>query len=205
MAFQSVPETVEITVNYTYGGNQIVNTYHARQSGGYNQAGIDALAVAIDNTAVPGLLADQTVWIDYMRTDVRGLENENDITASASASAASGGLGVVGTPGNVSFAVQRLSGLTGRSARGRVYVAGIPASYVDGSKAAVGKLESAAAAAYVGHIDGFRTVIDAVGTWDPVIVSRYNEGSKRATGVTFPWTSTQYSSLRLATMRKRLD
>ena len=204
MAFQRVPNTAEISVVYDLFGMNLVNTYHAYAAAGYNQSMLDTLAAQIDASPVVSLLADQATDIDYVRTDVRGLDQENDLTSTNNTSAAAGGAAATSCPSNIAFCVQRLSGLTGRSARGRVYIGGIPftSSYQEWSDRNL--LTVAAADAYVGHVDGFRSTIEAIGPWDAVIVSRYNAGSKRATGVTFTWTQTQYSDRRLDTQRRRM-
>ena len=205
MAYQRVPETAEIVVHYTLYGAEVVNTYHAEYAGGYAQANLDALALNIDLTAVDGMLADQSVSLSYIRTDVRGLDAENDLSSTNSDSAGNGGVGTRSLPANCAFCVQKLSTLTGRSARGRVYVAGIPfnISYFDPDQANV--LTTTLADAYKAHIDVFRQTINAVSGWQAVIVSRYHNGAKRSEGVTFEWTSTNYQDRKLDTRRGRMS
>lgn len=183
----------------------MINTYHAEKPGGYAQIDIDNLAAVIDAGPVTSMLADQSTYLDYVRTDVRGLAVANDITASNNANAGSGGTPQYALPKQVTFAVQRLSGLTGRSARGRVYIVGIPNGAHETLASGNNKITSVYANAYVGHVDGFRTAIEGIGLWNAVIVSRYTAGSKRATGVTFRWTSTQYNDLQLDILRQRQD
>lgn len=203
MAFQAVPDCAEITVRYTLEGADVVNTYHAQASGGYDQTDLDLLAAAVDEFAVPGLLADQATALSYQRTDVRGLNDANDLTASADAFAGVGAVNFRPLPPQVTFCVQRLSGLTGRSARGRVYVAGIPTSTAYFLSATFKHLSAVARTAYVAHIDDFRIVINSNTPWTAVIVSRYSEGAKRAVGVAFPWVSTSSADNKLDTLRKR--
>lgn len=205
MAYQRVPETAEITVRYTVQGVDIANTYHARASGGYNQSMLDTLANQIDLTPVSGLLADQTNKCNYVRTDVRGLDSEFDLTATANASAGVGAKTGFQFPANVAFCVQKSSGLTGRSARGRVFITGIPTAYTAATSLEPNFLTQVAADAYVAHVDSFRFTIEAIGPWNAVIVSRYHNGSKRSEAVTFQWTQTLATDRKLDTMRVRMS
>lgn len=203
MAFQQVPDTAQVTVHYQLGGQELINTYHAYYSAGYNQSLLDTLASSVAVSPVVSLLADQSGYLWYDRVEVRGLDQENDLTSVYNANSQGGGLGAQAIPATNAFAVQRLSGLTGRNARGRVYVAGIPTNYLELSGPDVGQITLAAANAYQGHIDGFRSTIDALPGADPVIVSRYHNGSKRTTAVTFTWTTTAYHDRVLDVLRSR--
>lgn len=205
MAYQQVPNTVEIAVHYAMDGIDIVNTYHAQAPGGYSQSDLDTLAAQIDITPASGILADMSVEASYVQTVVRGLNAENDLTATANTNAGLGSRIEDSHPNNVAFCVQRYSGLTGRSARGRVYICGIPYSYRDAGAQVTLLISTAAAAAYVGHVEAFRTTIEAIGPWNAVIVSRYAGGAKRAVAVTFPWIGSQFTTRKFATMRKRMS
>lgn len=204
MAYQRVPNTAEVVVRYEMAGNPFVNIYHAERSAPYAQIDLDALATAVDSGPAASLLADLSLAVDYVRTDVRGLNAENDMTATDNSNAGVGGNSNTPLPNHSAFAIQKRSGLTGRTARGRVYIGGIPRAFINISAGEYDEMHPTFAAVYVAHVDGFRTGIDAVGLWDPVIVSRYSAGVKRAEGVTFPWVSSTYRSLKLATQRKRM-
>jgi len=203
MAFQRVPNTAEISVIYELCGFQLQNTYHAYSVTGYVQADLDFLAAQIDTVPVTGMLADQSDHLDYIRTDVQGLDAENDLKSSNNNHAGPGSVNVWAMPNQVSFCVAKLSGYSGRTARGRVYVIGIPSSYTLHTDGTTNLITSAARAAYEGHVDAFRTTIESIGIWDAVIVSRYHNGSKRAEATTIKWTTTTSNSNKLATMRRR--
>lgn len=204
MAYQRVPNTVEIQVRYTLGTQNVLNTYHAEAPGGYDQSMLDTLAAQIDASPVQSLLADQSINLAYVETYVVGLDVANDISSVVSTGAGAGGNANASLPANVAFVVKRLSGLTGRHARGRVYVGGIPRTFQQSGTPNVNFITTAAAAAYAGHVDGFRTTIEAIGPWNAVIVSRNYAGAKRAEGVTFPWTVTTYDDLIFDARRGRL-
>lgn len=205
MAYQRVAKTAEISVIFGRVGYEFRNTYHAEFGGNYAQGDLDSLASAVDAQA-NNLMSDISGNVEYIRTDVRGLDSEFDLTSTNNTGAKTGDVGSNTFPFNVAFCVQKLSGLTGRSARGRVYIGGIPVSYqATGAGSDKNEITSAAAAAYVAHVDAIRTAIEAIGAWNAVIVSRYHNGSKRAEGVTFQWTVTQAKDDKLDTMRTRLS
>jgi hypothetical protein len=205
MAFQSVPNTVEIRIIQTLGAQPIMTTFHADRGVLYSQAEIDTLAAQIDITTAPQFQALWTVHHQYVRTDVIGLHAINDITATANSNAGPGVVNERPLPNQVCFVLSKRTGLTGRSARGRTFWPGIPPSAMEQTLGADQFVKVVNANAYRGVVDGVRSFINGLGIWTAVIVSRYSGGSKRAAGVTFPWTTTTYTDRTPDTLRKRLS
>lgn len=204
MAYQRVPETVEVSVVFRNIGREVMNLYYAKKVGGYSQADIDGLAAAVDNVA-PNFATIISLDDAYLRTDVRGLDSENDIVTTVNTSATSGSIASQPLPSNVSFVVTQRSGLTGRNAQGRVYCCCLPVAALAAEPYGnEDRLDATHAAAWVGVVDAVRMAIENFGTWDPVLVSRYYQGAKRATAVTFPWISSDARTNRVATRRRRL-
>lgn len=200
MAFQSVPFTAEIVIEYTGGGSNMVNVLHAKQPAGYSLTSIQLLASTVDGSIGVDWLPIQTQDVSYFATTVRGLENENDLEATNTANAGPGGDVDVGMPGNVTVAIKKGSGFTGRSARGRIYWIGLPRAALQASKnlldvPAVDSVELA--------ITTMLTKITNSG-WDPVIVSRFTAGAPRVVGITFPWIITAATNLEVDSQRNRL-
>jgi hypothetical protein len=204
MAYQRVPETAEITVRFDIQNEDVSNLYYARYVGGYSQSDLNALAAAVDGIINPAYIPYLSQYDSYVRTDVRGLDSENDLTASAATPAAGGNMVSLPLPVSVSFCVQQNSGLTGRSARGRIYVPSVLRTQAQSSVDNQGLMNASDAANWVGTVEGIRIAISGVAGWTPVLVSRYHNGSKRSEAVTFVWTSSQYRTLKLASRRKRL-
>lgn len=199
MAFQSVPETAQITVVFTTNGQNMVNTFYARKTGGYAALDIQDLATAVDDWVLVHLrpiLGSETM---YVRTEVRGLENEEDFFSESANGSGLGGVTSASVPNQVCLAMKRVSGLTGRSARGRVYVP----IY----EAVLSTNENAVLTSFA---DDLRDVLDLlrglilVIEWVEVIVSRWNEGVKRTSGITFPVTGYTYTDTTVDTQRGRL-
>ncbi len=200
MAFQSVPETFELIVQYVCNNVQMVNTFYASKSGGYNSSDLsDACEVMFD--LWEGEMLPQFP-VAYILTSVaaRGLEDENDIEALYNPTDVGGSVGSNPTPNNVAFVVSRRSGLTGRSARGRVYLGPLPQANLQTDE----NFYSATQAALM--VDGLNTIkvnLAVIGLTE-VIVSRYSDGVKRATGVTFAVSEYAFTDLRVDSRRDRL-
>lgn len=203
MSFQRVPYTAQIAVRYFHVGQPIVNLYYAQKPGGYDQSDLDGLAVSVDTNAASALLVDQSERLFYVKTEVVGLDQQNDLSAESSLSAGAGGQAGAPLPSFLAFCVSQRSDYSGRSARGRVYVPGIPPDARDYDAGDENYILSTYADAYVGHVDGFRQTIEALAFWDAVLVSRYTNGAKRNEGVVFRWTTTLWRSRQFATMRSR--
>lgn len=202
MAFQAVLDTAEINMIFSQNGVTVQNTHYARLPGGYNQIDLQALADKIDTLFLITFVTEVTNETIYLRTEVRGLANENDLVATQNAGTAPGTHTGNNLPNNVTFAIKKSSGLTGRSARGRIFWIGVPRTELDGLDENL--LIAAYAAQIVADIDFIRVSIATVGLWEPVLVSRFTNGAKRPTGTTFPWISTSNVDLIVDTHRGRL-
>lgn len=200
MAFQRVPETAEAIVRYTAGIKPVVMTFYARFIGGYSTSDLIALANNVDTRVGNNFLPIQTDDIVYNSTLVRGLDKINDEEVIDSDNTGFGGVVSKGLPNNVSFAVKRLSGLTGRSARGRIFWVGMPDTDLATDE---NFLTGPASLAILGAIDLMRTSL-ALSGWTPVIVSRFTGGVKRDPAVTFVWTLTGITDERVDSQRGRL-
>lgn len=200
MAFQSVPETAEIVINYFGNSSNMVNVVAAKKVGGYTLADIQSLAAAVGVSVVAQFLPEQSLKVAYVSTVVRGLQNENDLEATDTVGAGPGGLVDVGTAGNVTLSIKKSSGFTGRSARGRMYWIGMSTTILTANK---NRVDQAAADNLVAKVEALRLAIVTEG-WAPVIISRFALGVKRVTGVTFPWDSTSSVNLDVDSQRRRL-
>lgn len=200
MAFQQVPDTVEIGVFGRMQSINMQNTYHAHKSGGYSQADIDLLAAAIDDQVTTSFIPRWSDNLTYVGVEVRGLDAETDFTSFDGSGTGPGAVSGTPLPNSVSYTVKKLSGLTGRSARGRVYIFGLSVATLDTNE---NFISSTFAAHFTTSVEAVRDRIDAEG-WTPVIVSRFNAGVKRSVGVNFEWVSTAAGSNRLDSRRDRM-
>lgn len=200
MAFQPVLATAEAVVQCLQNTAIVTFSMYAKQAVAYDGDNLQELADATDlwmGTELLPLLCSQ---FSYTQTNVRGLEQENDLERSADTSTGAGGVATNLLPNNVAWVVKRLSGLTGRSARGRVYVPGIPSSYLSSNE---NFLSQTPADDILAAFNEFQSYLDGTG-WTEVIVSRYTGGSKRLIGVTFPVENWAYTDFRVDSRRDRL-
>lgn len=202
MAFQSVPNTVKIEVIYNQNFEPMLNTFYAKFNGTYQQSDLQVLADNIDLTVGTFWLPLQTFDAAYLRTEVTGLEFENDVTASSNVSAGTGGVGLEGLPNSVTLSVKKSSGLTGRSARGRNYWMGVPNNELGGNE---NTIKGPYIASVEVALDLIRTATDTTLSFEAVLVSRFSNGVARAVGVTFKWLSTTCVNDFVDSQRGRLS
>ncbi len=200
MAFQSVPETAEVVIEYSQHNEEYVNTMAARLPGGYTQADIQALADAVDTAVAASWRPLQTNECTYVETRVRGLESANDLEAFQNAGTGPGAVAVKSNPGNVTLSIKKGSGLTGRSARGRLFWIGLTQTQLSIIENIVGAVD---VGNIVSGVNAVRVAIE-VTAWQPVIVSRFAAGVPRPVGVTFNWTTTSAVNNDVDSQRGRL-
>lgn len=202
MAFQAVPDTVEIAINYTWEAVPVQNTLHALFAGNYTLADLQALADAVEAEVVSGWLPLQINSLLLTGIEVRGLDQENDLLVENVVANTPGTINIEGVPNSVSLSIKKGSGLTGRSARGRLYWLGMN---INANEPADPNFwTSAQVNSVVAAVEAMRTEINAVSGWTAVIVSRFNNNAQREVGVTFEWLTTSAVTNRVASRRDRL-
>ncbi len=202
MAFQPVIDTVQIDTIYTLNGEPVQNVMYAELEGGYILSDLTALAVQVDAQIAGNYLALQAPEAIYLRTEVRGLAEENDLFAFEDAGTGPGTQATAALPNNVTLSIKKTSGLTGRSARGRLYWIGIPVGALNPNNENL--LSGTYVDEIVDEIEEMRINISAVGNWEPVLVSRFTNGAARSEGKTFPWTGVVAVNVVIDTQRGRL-
>ncbi len=200
MAFQSVPNTAEIVITYLQNSINVNNVLQAFKPTQYDLNDLQILADAVDVAVAADWLPIQTLDTNYIRTTVRGLEFENDEVVSADANAGVGISTSTGLPNQVTFAIKKQSGLTGRSARGRVYWIGLTKNMLQVDE---NKLNIADSDAVEAAVDAMRAAITAT-IWQAVIVSRFKDNVKRPTGTVLNWVSSDAVDIKVDTQRPRL-
>lgn len=200
MVFQSVPDAAEAVVQMLANGETIVMTFYGEKAGGYDQADIDALAAQMDLWANDYLLDRLSNQVTYVGVNVRGLANQVDLEAFDGTSSAVGNGTDAPLPNNVCKAYKRYTGLTGRSARGRVYHPLTVAMPDATDENRIGTGASTSLLAGLNQVQGYM----ATAGFTEVVVSRYTGGAARPTGVTYPVTVYQSTSNVLNTQRRRL-
>jgi hypothetical protein len=175
--------------------NVLYYKFPTQPDAGDLQALVDAIALQITADWFPLLPAEWTAREVYAEdlTEKPGAQAVNTTVA--------GDTGLYTTPvlpNNVTFALQRSSGMTGRSARGRIYWQGLAEETTVGNT-----VTTAFANAVVEAIEGTDAAAAAL-TWIPVIVSLYENLLPRSAGVTFDILNWKWVDRTIDSMRRRL-
>lgn len=198
MAFIPVPDTIQLEVRAFLNSVPVENTFYYLSAGTIDQALLDAVAEAARDYVEEEAAGFNTNWI-FKEVYARDLSDSTFLSSLASATGAITGSAADPLPNNVTFALKRSSGFSGRSARGRIYWMGIATSYM----ASDNMLATISANGLITWVEALDAVVSLEGV-TPVIVSRFNNLLPRTEGVTYPIADWSYSDLRVDTLRSRL-
>jgi len=120
-------------MHYLLDGTNVVNVLHFFISGGYSQSDIDALASVVDAWVGAYVLPIQSTALEYVNTSVKGLQSIIDLIGNNNAHAGNGALTGARVPNESTLAISFRTALSGRSARGRMYVPTVSASQLAGT------------------------------------------------------------------------
>jgi len=200
MAFQPVPDVMEITVHQTLFTVPVVNVFHVLGEAPFTETQLSTVAASVLSSWGLNIMPVMSEDLKLVSVDTRDLSVEGGGGAvEALGSPSSGGFGGPSTSGNVAFCLTLRTGRLGRSYRGRKYFAGLPEAHV-----AANLFDATRAAALV---TGFSAVLAtlAEGDWQAVVVSRKNGGVLRPAGVATPVTAVIARDLKVDTQRRRLS
>lgn len=201
MAFQECPSIAEAVIRFTANSVECVNILHFRfGTTTYDENDIQDLAGLVDLWVQDDYLACISDDVTYVRTDVRGLASENDFFASSDVGS---GPGLVASPAatnSVTVAISLRSNLTGRSARGRLFLVGVPTNQIDTD---TNFFIDGFAPTLITHFSALGAALISSG-WTWVILSRFSGGAPRAEGVGFPVSNVVLVDQRFDSQRRRL-
>jgi len=201
MPFQSVPNTIEVTTHGVCNSQPVVNTFYFATLANYSAQEVEDIAVAVWDWWAADMNDIYPIAFLLSSVKARGLENENDFEFVHAPGTIAGTIASNPTPSNVCFCVSRRSALTGRSARGRVYIGPIAIGSLQTDENLV---SSTWAASLVTALNLLHTTVGPTLSMEEVIVSRYNAGAQRAVGVTFDVVNYTNVDLRVDSQRGRL-
>lgn len=199
MAFQRVPNTIVLQVRATLGGELVENGFFYQKASTPLQADVDAAVSNASNWW-------ETFWQpamsgDYVVREFFARSLDSEIAVQAVDDSDAGEFGDLGSacPGNVSLAVARKSGFTGRGARGRIFIAGVPENQVDATMRTN--------TTYTGLITDALVGLDTLMAADslfPVIVHRVSGGVPLVPAVVLPLLTWIVTDLIVDSQRNRL-
>lgn len=162
--FQPVPNTVELTVQAQLLGQLVENKFYAKGTSAITASMVDALAALVDAWVHNTFLAQLPSDYIYTRSVARDLTTEASFESTNSTHGGeAGALTSAVNPNNVSLAVHRNTGLSGKKAKSRIYWPGISSS----SMGTPNTISTASGAAFVTILDTLRSdiLLDTTNTW----------------------------------------
>lgn len=201
--FQPVDKTVELTVQGTLAGEMVENKFYAKGVSAITAAMCDILAHVLDAWVDSQFLGQLPSEYIYVRSIAR------DLTAEASFESVdvthAGAVGALTTsfePNNVTLAVHRATGLSGKKAKSRIYWPGISGTAL----ATPNTVTSAFGSACIAILDQLKSDItsDTSNTWKYGYVQRVLDHVKLPAGNFIEVISHTLTDLILDSMRDRL-
>lgn len=182
MSFITVPDTAKVAIEFLQGAQRIINTLYFHKTGGWDATALDVLAedVAgwVTGSLLPLLISAFEFW-SVTATDQGVEDGEQGIYTPAAP--VDGGVTSSVNPNHTAVAVTFRTIRTGRSYRGRNYVAGLPGSALLDEVHVSSAFASNIAAAYA-ELDTVETASDCT----HVVASRQHNLVARVTGVVEP-------------------
>jgi len=169
MAFQPVPDVARVAVVHSNGAlpDQIVNVFYFRRTGQWGLPDIEQLADTFRALWVQNILPQISNQTLLRRIEVRGERAQVDVSYQlAITPPVSGGRTGDPLPPQIALCITHLTGLTGRSRRGRTYF-----GMFSESNALNGFLDQALVNGLVNGLSAIRTSLANQG-WIHVVVSR---------------------------------
>lgn len=199
MAFQPAPGIAKVAIDMSFDGTPAAIIHHARADDPITAGTLSVLTGAYKvwiTTELVDYISNSVYFISVTATSL-----ESDMAPQYIDPFSPALYGAVGgdcTPNQVALVVTHRTGLTGRSARGRTYVPGIPEGVTVNSRVTTSYRDGLGAA-----FEALRTILPPVG-WTPVVLSRYTAGAARPTAIGTDILRYEVRSTRLDTQRRRL-
>lgn len=200
MAFIPVADTVEVELFQFLHGQKIENTLGFRLAGGFGAGEVIDLwnnLLIWWSTSFSDQLSNQLTLRGSKITDLSTVSSPAYEFNAPTPNPGGGGAGQA-LPGNANLVVSFRTLARGRSYRGRNYVCGLPENLVDGNTVA-NSLVAALQAAY----NGLRA-LPFDNPWEHVVISRFNAGAPRTTGVATKVTNAVVVDPYIDSQRRRL-
>lgn len=198
MPFVPVPDVIQLEIRATLASVDVENTFYYLSPAPIDQPLLDAVAEAARDYVEANESIFNANWL-FREVYARDLSSSTFLSALAPATGVVTGSFTDPNPNNATIALKRTSGLSGRSARGRIYWMGLAEGHTDGTNF----VTTSSANNMVSWLENLDLAVAAEGV-TPVIVSRFTEGAPRVEGITFPITDWSYSDTRVDTQRGRL-
>jgi len=198
-----VPDTAQVEIRATLAGVAIENVLTFLYDGTLDAGLLLDLATEISTWWVANVMPELAAQYVLKEVYARDLTSGSPYTATYTGDMGETGSFATGeaVPNNVAWVVKFLTALSGRSYRGRNYIAGLSEAIISGN--AVGSGDAAAIVGAYQMLLGGGGILPTDFLW--VIVSRFLAGAPRVTGICTPVAAVTYTDLYVDTQRKRLS
>jgi len=199
MAFQPVPDTARFAIVHQSGvGDAVVNVLYFRRAGTWALPELDAAARALATAWANDIMIHLSAETRLQRIQARGERVQDDVSFEyVLPTPVLGSRPDVSVPFQCAFCVTHLTGLTGRSNRGRTYF-----GYISEADNNNGLLEVGRAIGLRNGLEGVRLEMGRAG-WTHVVVSRVRNKVRLPVAVTVPVIGYKYTDLIIDTQRRR--
>lgn len=200
MAFQPAPDCARVAVVQTHITSELVNVFHFRRTGQWGLPELNDLVIAVATAWVNDIMTHLSGNNALIRVEGRGLRAQNDVsTEYVLPQPVVGGRPGEGLPANVSFCVTHLTGLAGRSNRGRTYFGALAEADTVGDF-----FQTARANALRDGLNSVRNAASQAG-WTMVVLSRYSGKQLRPQAIPIEVIGFRYRDTIVDSQRRRLS
>jgi hypothetical protein len=199
MAFQPVPDTARFAVvSQSFVGDDVVNVFYFRRAGAWGLPELETAAQTLATVWADNVMPHLANETSFRRVQARGERVQDDVSFEyILPSPVAGGRPGQAVPYQCAFCVTHLTGLVGRSNRGRTFF-----GYISEEDSISGQLPAVRANALRNGLVSIRTVMSNAG-WTHVVVSRVRNRVRLPVAVTVPVIGYKYTDLILDTQRRR--
>lgn len=189
MPFIPVPKVAQVNLVHVLYGAPVENTSYWLHDTGWTQVELVDLASAVISGWTQGVMPLLDQELSFEKVRARDLSSQVALGyEQAVTPIVLGGIPAPSMPGDVAYAVKKGTAYAGRSARGRIFLGGIPRSVVTANAVSQGWRANL--------LNGLALWVDTVqGTLSNVThvhVSRYTNGAPRVQGAY--WTVTGFTA-----------
>lgn len=197
--FIEVPGVIQLQAVYRVVGQTCENVFHCKHTGSIGATELFALTAVVRNWWHTVEKAAHEADVSLVKVMATDLTTQTSLGVEEPATSPSTGtaVGSVTMPNNVTVAVKWLTGLRGRSFRGRTYHVGIRAIQTSGQEITT-SMQTLLASNYTTLWTSLNATGDVMG-----VVSRFHDKAPRVTGVFTPITGLSID-LTLDSQRRRL-
>lgn len=178
MAFKAIPDTAKVVIVFEAFGKEWTNTFHYRQPD-FVLLDMQNLAFTVDSVVGDVIIQLMSQDTEYVRTVVYDMREENGPIVTNNTSAGPGTQAGAMMPISDAMVFTLRTGARGKSARGRLYMAGFGEDKYDSPE-----WDHTVMNAVKAIIDNLHSAALVLG-WDWVVASRWSNKVERAIPVLF--------------------